>query len=192
MRDNCAGSCSLVLQFSSQDMVVRLARLFQCQHVCFSGLRNLHALCQHARCQQAFRWTKQGCIFAGGELGAFDSRGAASHCIVRDLDTHQFFMFYEALNDSGRRSIGFSVSNDGIKGWRRHPKPVLEGSGVAGSWDCAEVGAPYAVPMAAGRWRLYYAGRGPGDSAWRGIGLALSEDQEDALAAPVCFRRRVA
>ena len=70
----------------------------------------------------------------------------------------------------------------------RHPEPVLEGSGVEGSWDAAEVGAPYAVSMAAGRWRLYYAGKAEGASAWQGIGVALSDG--DSLAMPTSFSRR--
>ena len=130
-------------------------------------------------------------MFAGGDAGAFDSQGAGAHCVVRDLDTRKFYMFYEAFNDDGKRSIGLATSDDGMGMWDRHAEPVLSGSGEEGAWDSAEVGAPYAVSMAAGKWRLYYAGKREGESAWRGIGLALSVDQEDVLAAPVQFRRRV-
>ena len=127
-------------------------------------------------------------MFEAGPRGSFDSRGAASHCVVRDLDTRAFYMFYEAFDDAGKRSIGVATSADGRSGWTRHPEPVLEGSGVEGSWDAAEVGAPYAVSMAAGRWRLYYAGKAEGASAWQGIGVALSDG--DSLAMPTSFSRR--
>jgi hypothetical protein len=138
----------------------------------------------------ARRWDKQGCIFAGGHSGAFDSRGAGAHCVVRDLDTRRYYLFYEAFNDGGKRSIGLATSDDGTVTWQRHADPVLTGSGVDGTWDCDEVGAPCAVSMAAGKWRLYYAGKDAKSSAWQGIGVALSQDQEGALAPPTDFRRR--
>lgn len=73
-------------------------------------------------------------------------------------------------------------------------RPLLEGSPEEeGAWD-GEIGAPSAVPMAAGRYRLYYSGRrhaaasngtsgsagasgrGSGSSGkpWEGFGLALT------------------
>jgi predicted GH43/DUF377 family glycosyl hydrolase len=112
--------------------------------------------------------------------------------VLRDLDTRRFVMFYEATDDSGSRSIGLAVSDDGRGGWRHHPEPVLcaadEGSG---GWDSGGVGAPCAVQMAAGRWRLYYAGKEPGESAWRGFGIALSEEgSADLAGVPVSFARR--
>lgn len=36
------------------------------------------------------------------------------------------------------------------------------GSGGAGAWDAAGVGAPFAVSMAKGLWRLYYHGYSKG------------------------------
>ena len=66
-------------------------------------------------------------------------------------------------------------------------RPLLEGSKEAGAWD-AEVGGPSAVPMAGGRYRLYYSGRsaaaGGGGSGgpWEGVGLALTP-QEPAPGA---------
>ena len=56
-------------------------------------------------------------------------------------------MFYEAVAADGARSIGASVSRDGLRGWRRLPAPVLA-PGEAGAWDAGGVGAPCAVPMA--------------------------------------------
>lgn len=38
------------------------------------------------------------------------------------------------------------------------PRALLEGSSADGAWD-HEVGGPCAVPMAGGRYRLYYSGR---------------------------------
>jgi hypothetical protein len=66
-------------------------------------------------------------------------------------------MFYEGFSADGRRNIGVTVSEDGLGGWRRHSEPILTG-GEDSAWDEAEVGAPCAVSMAQGRWRLYYAG----------------------------------
>lgn len=111
-------------------------------------------------------------------------------------------MFYEAIDVTGRRSIGVAVSDDGRTNWTRHPAPVLEPATRAGAWDNGGVGAPYAVQMAAGRWRLYYAGtpaaadntdEGFPATAWRGFGLALSGDGAEQLrGAPLAFARRVA
>lgn len=100
-------------------------------------------------------------------------------------------MFYEALDDAGNRSIGFAQSPDGLKDWVRHPEPILQMSEEEGAWDAGGVGAPYAVSMAAGKWRLYYAGRRAGESAWSGIGVALSAEQAEVLAPPTQFARRV-
>lgn len=45
--------------------------------------------------------------------------------------------------------------------WSRdcYPEPILTASRLEGSWDSGEVGAPFGVSMANGRWRLYYSGR---------------------------------
>lgn len=138
-----------------------------------------------------FKWQKQGPVFSGGRPGEFDSRGAGARCVVRDIDSRKFFMFYEAFDDEGRRSIGLAVSDEGLAAWERHPEPVLRPAAEAGAWDSGEVGAPCAVSMAGGKWRLYYAGKGTaGPGAWSGVGLALSEG-ETFKGAPVRFRRRV-
>lgn len=138
------------------------------------------------------RWQKEGCIFAGSDQqGAFDSGGAAAHCVVRDLDTRNFYMFYEALDKQGRRCIGLATSGDGLRDWQRHPEPVLQASNEADAWDGGGVGSPCAVSMAGGRWRLYYAGKKHRDSAWQGIGVALSADDRIVSTAPTQFARRV-
>lgn len=138
------------------------------------------------------RWQKQGCIFAGSEdADAFDSAGAAAHSIVRDLDTRNYYMFYEAVDKAGRRCVGVATSSDGLHDWQRHPEPVLHASGESNAWDSGGVGSPCAVSMAGGRWRLYYAGKREADSAWRGIGVALSPEDRVVSEAPTSFARRV-
>lgn len=92
-------------------------------------------------------------------------------------------------------------------------RPLLEGSKEEGAWD-GEVGGPSAVPMAGGRYRLYYSGRrkraasggssgsssggnsgsdnggGEADGStgagapWEGFGLALTPPQPGAGAQP--------
>lgn len=107
---------------------------------------------------------------------------------MRDFETRQFFMFYEGFGGDGRRSIGVAVSEDGKSGWRRHKEPVLTAGGE-GAWDGREVGTPCAVSMAAGKWRLYYAGR-DSEGVWGGVGVALSQDGDRFEGAPTKFTRR--
>jgi hypothetical protein len=101
------------------------------------------------------------------------------------------------------RAIGVALSRDGLS-WTRPAgasAPLLSASATRGAWDAGGVGAPFAVPMAAGRWRLYYEGygeaaaqgwEGRGRVAACGIGLALSadpaSDRDDVTLKP--FRRR--
>lgn len=95
------------------------------------------------------------------------------------------------MGADGGRSIGVAVSDDGLSGWQRCPQPVLAGSGREGGWDAADVGCPWAVSMAGGKWRLYYSGRAQrGGGGWGGVGLARSD--EAALSfqgAPTRFER---
>jgi hypothetical protein len=109
--------------------------------------------------------------------------------------------FYEGHSESGERAIGAASSRDGVSWTRANGgAPLLSRASDASAWDAGGVGAPFAVPMAAGKWRLYYEGygaaaRGPqgrGAAAPQGIGLALSadptSDADDVTTRP--FRRR--
>ena len=151
-----------------------------------------------ATSSDGFKWEKKGPIFDGsagsGSDDTFDSMGAGARCVVRDIDSKQYFMFYEAFcRSTNRRSIGLAVSTDGVNDWKRLDKPVLEGS--VDGWDSGSVGTPWAVSMAKGRWRLYYAGMSKEDvgGAWSGIGVAMSkpDSSENFLGAPVEFERKV-
>ncbi|KAL6779595.1 CGLD10 [Auxenochlorella protothecoides x Auxenochlorella symbiontica] len=142
-----------------------------------------------ARSEDGFRWKKTGPIFQGGE--GHDAAGATAHCVVQDLDSRAFFMFYEAVAADNTRSIGLAVSPNGLGDWQRAPDPILRAGGE-GAWDEGGVGAPWPVSMAAGRWRLYYAGRRAGrqGGAWEGVGCALSVPDAPAfLRAPLHFKR---
>lgn len=92
---------------------------------------------------------------------------------VRDPDSKQFLMFYEAVAADGSRSIGLATSADGRSSWQRMPQPVLAAADAEQAWDAGSVGCPCVVPMSAGRWRLYYAGRASQHGPWEGIGVAL-------------------
>ena len=109
--------------------------------------------------------------------------------------------FYEGHSEAGERAIGAAVSRDGVS-WTRPSgaAPLLSAPRDDAAWDAGGVGAPFAVPMAAGKWRLYYEGYGAaargarGAAAPQGIGLALSADPaneaDDVTTRP--FRRRTA
>ena len=129
-----------------------------------------------------------------GEIGCGLNVGALC-CLgwqVRDVDSKRYLMFYEGVAADGTRSIGMATSKDG-RSWQRCPEPVLQPNPEAGAWDAGGVGAPSAVSMSAGRWRLYYAGRAETHGAWEGIGLALSvvETGSGGVAGQgLSFRRR--
>ncbi|GBF93562.1 hypothetical protein Rsub_06282 [Raphidocelis subcapitata] len=139
-----------------------------------------------------FKWTKKGPVFEGSrEPGAHDELGAAACQVIMDPDRRRFIMLYEGIAADGTRSIGAASSADGKSKWTRLAAPLLEASAAPAAWDAGGVGAPCAVPMAGGRWRLYYAGRasgGRGPGAWEGVGMALSQPGGDPFAQP--FKRR--
>lgn len=128
-----------------------------------------------ARSRDGMQWKKMGPVFEGGDGSSFDARGAACPQVVYDPAEKKFLMFYEGVSDKGRRSIGMAASRDGLTGWQSCEDPILSPSKEG--WDMGSVGAPCAVSMAKGRWRLYYSGSAASNLAtpWEGIGLALSD-----------------
>ena len=52
----------------------------------------------------------------GSQAGDFDAGGASNRNVVRDIETKQFLMFYEAVAADGARSIGLAVSQ--VRGCR--------------------------------------------------------------------------
>lgn len=136
-----------------------------------------------------------GPVFEGGPKGSFDSQGARNPSVARDPATGKYLMFYEAVDDAGKTSIGLVVSDNGLTGWKRCPTPVLTENGEEdGAWDGGMVGHPCAVSMAAGKWRLYYAGKGKGTDEgprpFDGIGLALSINEGPMFEGyPASFKR---
>eukprot|EP00803_Ostreobium_quekettii_P006947 evm.model.scf_1246.5 EVM.evm.TU.scf_1246.5 scf_1246:28421-33119(-) len=146
-----------------------------------------------ATSQDGLKWQKEGKVFEGScQEDAWDCRGASFRCVVRDPDRDQFLMFYEGLDKHHRRSIGLAVSTDGYTNWECYPEPILKPSPLEDRWDCGEVGAPWAVSMANGRWRLYYSGKSTSAGGrWEGIGLALSVAAGPKFhGVPVEFKRR--
>jgi hypothetical protein len=108
----------------------------------------------------------------------------------------KYLMFYEGVDAAGRSSIGLAISDDGLNNWRRHPSPVLSGDSAApDAWDRGGCGQPYAVGMAGGRYRVYYAGKGA-DSVGRaapfdGVGLALTDVEAGSMleGVPAALKR---
>jgi len=86
-------------------------------------------------------------------------------------------VFYSAYGGDPaqvERSVGRAESEDGLA-WKRRPDhPVLE-AGSPGDWDDGGVAAGSVVPVAPGRYLMYYSGRNQ-DGRFLGIGLAESED----------------
>jgi hypothetical protein len=109
---------------------------------------------------------------------------------VMDPDSRQFLMFYEAVAADGSRSIALATSQDGRSSWQRQAEPLLAASQEGSAWDTGSVGTPCAVPMSAGRWRLYYAGRAQAEGPWEGIGVALGGREDGSTTGPMSFKRR--
>lgn len=125
---------------------------------------------------------------------------------VKDPDSALWFMFYEGVAPDGARSVGLAASQDGRGGWATVGSEPVLAPADADAWDSGSVGAPCAVAMSAGRWRLYYSGRRVAAAAagggadepgcWKGVGLALSPEGITLAAAArdggegLRFRRR--
>ena len=137
-----------------------------------------------AMSHDGFAWEKAGMVFGAGPTGSFDERGVSSCQVVRNETDNGFTMFYEAEDNTGRTCIGAATSTDGIE-WQRCAQPVLEPASTDEAWDAGGVGAPFAVPMADGKWRLYYEGM---DSRRRGTGIGLALSGEDGIRGQ--YKRR--
>lgn len=136
-----------------------------------------------AASQDGVAWCKQGPLFSGSGHH-YDAHGASAHHVVQDFASKRYVMFYEAVAEDDARTIGMAVSRDGLTDWQCLPEPILQSaastkvegdeSSSSPAWDGHGIGAPCAIAMAEGQWRLYYAGREqPG--AWTGIGLAITD-----------------
>ena len=71
-----------------------------------------------------------------------------------------------------------AVVDDADEFERSQPQRLAPSHNASASGDDGGVGAPCVVPMAGGKWRLYYSGRAKGSApgAWCGVGLALMDD----------------
>jgi len=135
-----------------------------------------------------------GSVFAGSEEpGAFDSRGASRRHVLRQADG-SLRMYYEAVSQEGRHSIGMAVSRDGYNWERSGEQPIFAANDDAAAWDGGGVGSPHLVFLPEQqRWRMYYVGYPLGkdgsDSNYElganGIGVVESDDAEGYI-----FRRR--
>ncbi|KAK4748319.1 hypothetical protein SAY87_014905 [Trapa incisa] len=60
----------------------------------------------------------------------------------------KYLMVYEGVDMKGERSIGFTVSNDGLKEWSRlKEEPIFRPSEAKDSWDSRSVSSPYLVQL---------------------------------------------
>lgn len=128
-----------------------------------------------ARSRDGIKWVKLGKVL-GGRRGCFDECGAVNSHVVRDRKDGRYFMVYEGVDTNGERSIGFAVSNDGLKEWRRpREEPIFWPSEEKDSWDSRGVGSPYLVQLDGeeSEWRLYY--RGVGNGGKSRIGMAVCD-----------------
>jgi len=135
-----------------------------------------------ARSRDGIKWLKLGKILGGRKsekdgLGFFDELGGRYPCVTRNKRDESYVMAYEGVDRTGKTSIGFAVSKDGIKDWKRvQDEEAVIAVGEGGAWDNEGVGCPYLIEMDGDsdhQWRLYY--RGVGNGGRTGIGLAVSQ-----------------
>jgi len=124
---------------------------------------------------------------ASSIAGSADELGVAHPNVFR-VAKNAWVMFYEGRGADGRRSVCVADSTDGYA-WERQQNAVFEPSTDAGAWDAGAVGSPNLVPMAEGKFRLYYAGASGAGAAPTGIGLALGSGPIDGKGEWT-FRRR--
>jgi predicted GH43/DUF377 family glycosyl hydrolase len=142
-----------------------------------------------ARGKDGVKFTKVGPVLQAGPPGSFDAGGASARHVI-ELDEAEgqeakargkkggtkYLMFYEAIDEAGRHSIGLAESADGLSWKRSGDRPVFEPSADSQAWDAGAVGRPNVVQLDDGRYRLYYygqSGKGAGREQERsGIGMA--------------------
>lgn len=158
-------------------------RLFYSSHATGGGSSSIGM----ALSPDGLAWRKAGQpVWIGG--GEEWEAGGVTAPHVHRTGPDSWLMFYEAMGADGRSSVGAATSRNGAA-WA--PAGRVLAPGKDGSWDDGGVGAPCGVPMAGGRWRLYYEGRRNGAELPQGLGLAVSQE---GAAAPHAqpFSRRVA
>lgn len=115
-------------------------------------------------------------ILPPGEAGGFDSRRCMNPWVLRVGD--EYHLYYAGSDDKGRQRICLATASVAdLSQWDRHG-PLFDVGGP-GSFDALWCVLPHVVQMAPDRWHLYYTGNsgsGTGLSAFRGLGLAVSQD----------------
>ncbi|KAL3777966.1 hypothetical protein ACHAW5_003400 [Stephanodiscus triporus] len=104
-------------------------------------------------------------VLCGGAGGTFDEAGIGTRHVVHRPDGPGLVMVYEGVGADGRHRLGLATSADGrdwakVEGLGPDPGgPIFEGAPAEeDAWDNGNVGTPWVMPLADGRWRLYYVG----------------------------------
>ena len=123
-----------------------------------------------------------GPVLRGGEPGSFDEAGIGTRHVVHDPDGDGLVMVYEGVAADGRHRLGLARSADGltwskVSGLGPDPGgPIFQGTAAEDdAWDNGNVGTPWAVRLADGRWRLYYVGT---SSKGRTVAIGAAEADE--------------
>ncbi|CAO2828754.1 unnamed protein product [Amaranthus hypochondriacus] len=131
-----------------------------------------------ARSRDGLKWVKLGKIKSIGRESSDNEMGVMNACVVRDKKNGNYLMAYEGIARDGKRSIGMSVSEDGLKDWRPVSNEAVLTASKEDGWDSKGVGSPCLVQMDGDedQWRLYYTGVGMEDRTR--IGLAISQGSD--------------
>lgn len=123
-----------------------------------------------------------GPVLCGGAAGSFNEGGIGTRHVVHRPDGPGLVMVYEGVGADGRHWLGLATSADG-RGWAKveglgpDPSgPIFEGAPPEeGAWDNGNVGTPWVMPLADGRWRLYYVGT---SSKGRTVAIGVAESRD--------------
>eukprot|EP00962_Isochrysis_galbana_P051383 scaffold22783_cov51-Isochrysis_galbana.AAC.1 len=108
-----------------------------------------------AQSSDCVRWnTLPGYCLTPGPPGSFDAGGVSARCVVQrggggaPGSAAGFLMYYEAIDEARRHSIGLATSSDGFT-WDKGVSgmPVFEPAEAEGAWDGRAVARPWVVPM---------------------------------------------